>query len=61
MTYLEGKKRMASLKFIKPGDNVTKIGTKQAVRRYLITKILLILWLLQTLCTVGYIFFSLNH
>jgi len=51
---------MAKLKFVKPGSEVHKIGTKKVLRQQLLRKLLISLWIIQTLCTAGYIYFTLK-
>ena len=51
---------MAKLKFVDPKSNVVKIGTKQAIQRRLWRNLLISFWIIQTLCTIGYVYFSLQ-
>jgi hypothetical protein len=46
---------MATLKPIHD-DNVIKLSTKRVIKSRKIRNILIIIWILQTLITIGYIF-----
>lgn len=51
---------MAKLKFVKPGSKIEKIGTKKVLRQQLLRNLLISFWIIQTLCTAGYIYYTLS-
>jgi hypothetical protein len=50
---------MAKVRFLREGD-IPKIGTKQLIRQRYAKYFLITFWVVQTLCTIGYVAFSLK-